>query len=63
MQLITTLNLPSLLVIGDVGSVVSSEIAAELAGLNQRLEVVQIEKAGHRFRFLAFFSIYIDKCD
>jgi N-formylmaleamate deformylase len=47
MQLINTLDVPSLLVIGDVGSVVSPELAKELAGLNQRLEVVQIEEAGH----------------
>lgn len=46
-QLINTLDVPSLLVIGDVGSVVSPEMAAELAGLNQRLEVVQIKEAGH----------------
>jgi len=47
MQLINTLDIPSLLVIGDVGSVVSPEMAAELAGLNQGLEVVQIKEAGH----------------
>ncbi len=47
MQLITTLDVPSLIVIGDVRSVVSTEMATELAGLNQRLEVVQIEEAGH----------------
>ncbi|MHB1947353.1 MAG: alpha/beta fold hydrolase [Gammaproteobacteria bacterium] len=47
MELINTLDLPSLLVIGDVGSVVSPELAAELAGLNQYLEVVQIAEAGH----------------
>ncbi len=47
MQLINTLEVPSLLVLGDAGSVVSPEVAAELAGLNQRLEVVQIKEAGH----------------
>lgn len=47
MQLISTLDVPSLLVIGDAGSVVTLEMAAELAGLNQRLQVVQIEEAGH----------------
>jgi pimeloyl-ACP methyl ester carboxylesterase len=47
MQLINTLNVPSLLVVGDVGSVVTLDMATELAGLNQRLEVVQIEEAGH----------------
>src|SRR3990167_2174404 len=51
MQLINTLNVPSLLVVGDVGSVVSPEVATELAGLNQHLEVVQIAKAGHAVSF------------
>jgi N-formylmaleamate deformylase len=46
-QLIKTLDVPSLLVIGDTGSVVTREMAAELAGLTQRLEVVQIKDAGH----------------
>lgn len=46
-QLINTLDVPSLLIVGDAGSVVSPEVAAELARLNQRLEVVQIEQAGH----------------
>lgn len=46
-QLVNAIDVPSLLVIGDVGSVVSPEVAAELAGLNQRLEVVQIAEAGH----------------
>ena len=46
-QLINTLNIPSLLIIGDVGAVVSPEMAAELSGLNQHLEVVQIAEAGH----------------
>lgn len=46
-QLIKNLDVPSLLVIGDVGSVVSREVAAELAELNQHLEVVQIAEAGH----------------
>ena len=47
MQLITTLDVSSLLVIGDVGAVVTLEMAEQLAGLNQHLKVVQIEKAGH----------------
>ncbi len=47
MQLISTLDVPSLLVVGDVGSIITLEMAAELAGLNQRLEVVQIQGAGH----------------
>jgi len=36
-----------LLVVGDVGSVVSPEMTTELALLNERLEVVQIKEAGH----------------
>ncbi len=47
MQLINTLDVPSLLIFGDVGSVVSPEMASELAGRNQRLEVIQIKEAGH----------------
>lgn len=46
-QLINTINVPSLLVIGDTEPVVSTKVAAELAGLNQCLKVVQIAKAGH----------------
>lgn len=47
MQLIKSLEIPSLLVVGDVGSVVSLEMATELAKLNQCLEVIQIKNAGH----------------
>lgn len=47
MQLIKTLDIPSLLVIGDVDAVVSPGMASELAKLNQRLEVAQITEAGH----------------
>lgn len=51
MRLIETIDIPSLLVIGGVGGVVSSEVAAELARLNQRLEIVQIPEAGHAIPF------------
>ena len=44
-QLIHTLDVPSLLITGDVGAVVSPKVAAELVGLNQRLEVIQIAEA------------------
>lgn len=47
MQLINTLVVPTLLVFGDAGSVVSPEMAEELAWLNPCLEVLQIEEAGH----------------
>ena len=46
-QLIKTLDLPSLLILGDVGSVITVEVAAELAELNQQLQTEQIAKAGH----------------
>lgn len=46
-QLIKALDIPSLLVIGDVGAVISPRMASELATLNQRLEVAQIPEAGH----------------
>lgn len=47
MQLINTLDVPSMLVVGGIGSVVSLEMAEELAKRNQCLKVVQIEEAGH----------------
>jgi pimeloyl-ACP methyl ester carboxylesterase len=45
--LIETLDVPSLLILGDVGSVVSRETAAKLAALNPRLKVEPIAEAGH----------------
>lgn len=50
-QLISTLAIPSLLIIGGVNGVVSPIVATELAKLNQCLEIVQIEKAGHGIPF------------
>lgn len=47
MQLIHAINIPSLLVIGDMGSVISTEIAAELTGINKHLKIAQILEAGH----------------
>lgn len=46
-HLINALAIPSLLVTGDAGSIVSPEVAEKLAGLNQHLKVVQIKEAGH----------------
>jgi len=46
-KLINTLDVPSLLIVGDNGSVVSPEVAAELAELNHYLKVVQIAEVGH----------------
>lgn len=47
LQLIKTIAVPTLLIVGDTGSVVSLELAEELVRLNQRIEVVQIAEAGH----------------
>lgn len=47
LRLVKAIDIPTLLVIGDVGSIVSPEVAAELADLNQHLKVVQIMQAGH----------------
>ncbi len=46
-ELVKLLDLPSLLVIGDVGSIVSPEMAEELVLLNECLKIVQIKEAGH----------------
>ncbi len=46
-QLIRSITIPSLLIIGGVGGVVSPEVATELTRLNHRLEIAQIEEAGH----------------
>ena len=46
MQLINTIDIPSLLVIGDAG-VVSLALAEELQRLNSKLQVHIIENAGH----------------
>jgi pimeloyl-ACP methyl ester carboxylesterase len=46
-ELIKTLDIPSLLVMGDVDAVVSLGVALELARLNQHLEVAQIAEASH----------------
>lgn len=46
-HLIKTLDIPSLLIIGGTEGIISPRVAAELAQLNQLLEVVQIQEAGH----------------
>jgi pimeloyl-ACP methyl ester carboxylesterase len=64
-QLIKALEVPSLLVIGGDGAVVSPEMAAELAALNQHLKVVQIAEVGHGVpydqpeRFLAVVQTFL----
>lgn len=50
-QLISTLNIPSLLVVGDATQVISSEVARELSKLNQHLQVIQISGAGHGLQY------------
>lgn len=49
-QLITVIDVPSLLVTSDAG-VVSLSVAAELQNLNPRLQVEQIQKAGHGLHY------------
>lgn len=51
LQLIKIINIPTLLITGGAGAIVSPEVATELAGLNQKLEVVQIPNAGHGIPF------------
>ncbi len=46
-QLVSTIDVPILLVIGDSGAVVSLETARELQTLNPRLRVEQVRDAGH----------------
>ena len=46
-QLVSTIHVPILLVIGDNGAVVSLETARELQNLNPRLRVEQVQAAGH----------------
>jgi pimeloyl-ACP methyl ester carboxylesterase len=46
-QLVSTIDVPILLVIGDRGAVVSLETARELQTLNPRLRVEQVQDAGH----------------
>lgn len=47
MELIRLTEVPTMLVTGDEDAIVSPKMAAELALLNDRLEFVQIEQAGH----------------
>jgi pimeloyl-ACP methyl ester carboxylesterase len=46
-QLIASLAIPTLLVIGGEGGIVSPATAEELTRLNHCLEVAQIREAGH----------------
>jgi N-formylmaleamate deformylase len=46
-RLVSTIDAPILLVIGDDGAVVSLEMAREMQNLNPRLQIEQIPDAGH----------------
>ncbi len=48
-QVVRAIEAPCLLVIGGPAGVVSPEVAADLRGLNARLQVEQIPEAGHGF--------------
>jgi N-formylmaleamate deformylase len=50
-QLIDAINIPSLLVIGGAGGIISPALAAELVRLNQCLEIVQIVETSHAIPF------------
>lgn len=50
-DLIESLQIPSLLVIGESGAVVSPALAKELIGINQSLDFVQIKGVGHGIPF------------
>ncbi len=50
-QLVSAIDVPSLLVIGDTASVVSPAVAAELQRLNPRFQVEQIREAGHGVQY------------
>ena len=47
LTLIQTIDVPSLLVVGDVGSVISPEIATKLSLHNDHIKVAQILQTGH----------------
>jgi N-formylmaleamate deformylase len=47
MRLVSAIDVPSLIVTGDTGNVVSSVMAAELQRLNPRFQAEQIQEAGH----------------
>lgn len=50
-EAVSAIEAPTLLVIGDRGCIVSPERAAELQELNPRVQVAQIESAGHTVRY------------
>jgi N-formylmaleamate deformylase len=50
-EVVSTIKIPSLLVIGGSGGVVSPDVAADLQCLNPRLHVEQIPEAGHGLHY------------
>ncbi len=50
-QLVRTIEVPILLVIGDAGAVVSLETARELQRLNSRIRVEQVQHASHGVQY------------
>ena len=50
-QVVRAIEVPSLLVMGGPGGVVSPEVAAELQRINVRLQVEQIPEAGHGLHY------------
>lgn len=50
-QLISDINIPCQLIIGDTDPVVSTETASELAKLNHHIQIKQITHAGHGLPF------------
>ena len=51
MQVVSAIEVPSLLVIGGSAGVVSPDVAADLQRLNPRLQVEQIPEAGHGLHY------------
>jgi pimeloyl-ACP methyl ester carboxylesterase len=64
-QLIGAIRVPTLLVIGGPGGVVSAELASELQRLNGHVQVAQISEAGHGLhldqpeRFIALVKAFL----
>ena len=50
-QVVSAIEVPSLLVIGGSAGVVSPDVAADLQGLNLRLQVEQIPETGHGLHY------------
>jgi pimeloyl-ACP methyl ester carboxylesterase len=51
MQVVSAIEVPSLLVVGGPAGVVSFDVAADLQRLNPRLQVEQIPEVGHGLHY------------